>query len=228
MEEIHSRYPSMSDLEVRNLLAQVRLVGENVFKETGVISGGERAKLCFAIMMQEHGNVLILDEPTNHLDLASKEAIEEALSEYTGTIIFVSHDRYLLSKIADRIIELKDGTFKIYEHGFDRYLDVLREEQAAEKRAAEIEKISRPTKDKSAKIYKTKQQRSAEAARKIEIKRIEQEIDNIQVLIDTLSEEITQENVYNNYELMNKKCAEIDQLKNEMDEKFELLVELDI
>lgn len=228
MEEIHSRYPSMSDLEVRNLLAQVRLVGENVFKEAGVISGGERAKLCFAIMMQEHGNVLILDEPTNHLDLASKEAIEEALSEYTGTIIFVSHDRYLLSKIADRIIELKDGTFKIYEHGFDRYLDVLREEQAAEKRAAEIEKISRPTKDKSAKIYKTKQQRSAEAARKIEIKRIEQEIDNIQVLIDTLSEEITQENVYNNYELMNKKCAEIDQLKNEMDEKFELLVELDI
>ena len=63
------------------------------------ISGGERAKLCFAIMMQEHGNVLILDEPTNHLDLSSKEAIEEALQEYTGTIIFVSHDRYLLSKI---------------------------------------------------------------------------------------------------------------------------------
>lgn len=71
MEELHDRYPSLSDLEVRNLLAQVRFVGENVFKEIGVISGGERAKLCFAIMMQEHGNVLILDEPTNHLDLAS-------------------------------------------------------------------------------------------------------------------------------------------------------------
>ena len=70
MEELHSRYPSMSELEVRSLLAQVRLVGENVFKETGVISGGERAKLCFAIMMQEHGNVLILDETTNHLDLS--------------------------------------------------------------------------------------------------------------------------------------------------------------
>ena len=81
MEELHSRYPSLSELEVRSLLAQVRLVGENVFKETGVISGGERAKLCFAIMMQEHGNVLILDEPTNHLDLSTKEAIEEALEE---------------------------------------------------------------------------------------------------------------------------------------------------
>ncbi|MBO5384127.1 MAG: ABC-F family ATP-binding cassette domain-containing protein, partial [Ruminococcus sp.] len=93
MEELHHRYPSMSELEVRSLLAQVRLTGENVFKETGVISGGERAKLCFAIMMQEHGNVLILDEPTNHLDLASKEAIECALEEYTGTVIFVSLDR---------------------------------------------------------------------------------------------------------------------------------------
>ena len=103
MEELHSRYPLMSDLEVRSLLAQVRLVGENVFKETGVISGGERAKLCFAIMMQEHGNVLILDEPTNHLDLSSKEAIEEALAEYTGTVIFVSHDRYLLSKISENL-----------------------------------------------------------------------------------------------------------------------------
>ena len=85
MEEIHSRYPSMSELEVRSLLAQVRLTGENVFKETGVISGGERAKLCFAIMMLEHGNVLILDEPTNHLDLSSKEAIY--LSHTFGELI---------------------------------------------------------------------------------------------------------------------------------------------
>ena len=130
MEELHSRYPLMSDLEVRSLLAQVRLIGENVFKETGVISGGERAKLCFAIMMQEHGNVLILDEPTNHLDLSSKEAIEEALAEYTGTVIFVSHDRYLLSKIADRLIELTDGGYRLHNYGFNKYLDVLREEQA--------------------------------------------------------------------------------------------------
>lgn len=231
MEELHSRYPSMSDLEVRSLLAQVRLVGENVFKETGVISGGERAKLCFAIMMQEHGNVLILDEPTNHLDLSSKEAIEEALEEYTGTVIFVSHDRYLLSKIADRLIELKDGTFRIHEYGFDRYLDVLRDEQAAEKRAADAEKFAKAAeaaKDKSAKVYKTKQQRSAEAARKNEMKRIEKEIDQLQAQIDALTEEISQEEIYSDYELMNKKCAEIEQLKNKIDENFDLLVELDI
>lgn len=231
MEELHSRYPSMSDLEVRNLLAQVRLIGENVFKETGVISGGERAKLCFAIMMQEHGNVLILDEPTNHLDLSSKEAIEEALTDYTGTVIFVSHDRYLLSKIADRLIELKDGSFRMHEYGFNKYLDILRDEQAAEKRAAEAEKFAKAAeaaKEKSAKVYRNKQQRSADAARKNEMRRLEKEIDELQAKIDILTEEIASEEVYSDYELMNMKCSEIETLKNKIDENFDRLVELDV
>ena len=223
MEELHSRYPSMSDLEVRNLLAQVRITGENVFKETGVISGGERAKLCFAIMMQEHGNVLILDEPTNHLDLSSKEAIETAMEEYTGTIIFVSHDRYLLSKIADRLIELTNNSYRIHEYGFEKYLDVLREEQAAEKKAADAEKFAKAAeaaKEKQIKSYRSKQQRSADAARK-------NEIDEFQKQIDILTEEISHEEVYTDYELMNSKCAEIDRLKQLIDDDFEKLIELD-
>lgn len=230
MEELHSRYPSMSELEVRSLLAQVRLVGENVFKETGVISGGERAKLCFAIMMQEHGNVLILDEPTNHLDLSSKEAIEEALEEYTGTIIFVSHDRYLLSKIADRLIELTNGGFRLHNYGFEKYLDVLREEQAEQKRIADAEKFARnaeAAKEKSVKNYRSKQQRSADAARKNKMRRLEKEIDELQLKIDFLTEEIGKEEVYSDYELMNSKCLEIENLKQKIDENFELLIELD-
>ena len=230
MEELHSRYPSLSELEVRSLLAQVRLVGENVFKETGVISGGERAKLCFAIMMQEHGNVLILDEPTNHLDLSTKEAIEEALEEYTGTIIFVSHDRYLLSKIADRLIELTDGGYRCHNFGFEKYLDVLREEQSEQKRAVDEEKRQRAAeaaKEKSEKNYRSKQQRSADAARKNEMRRLEKEIDELQAKIDALTEEIGREEVYSEYELMNAKCAEIDELKQRIDENFELLIELD-
>ena len=230
MEEIHSRYPSMSDLEVRSLLAQVRITGENVFKETGVISGGERAKLCFAIMMQEHGNVLILDEPTNHLDLSSKEAIEKAMEEYTGTIIFVSHDRYLLSKIADRLIELTNNSYRIHEYGFEKYTEVLREEQAAEKKAADAEKLRKSaelSKEKQVKAYRNKQQRSADAARKNEMRRLENEIDEFQARIDALTEEISREEVYTDYELMNEKCAEIDKLKNQIDENFEKLIELD-
>lgn len=230
MEELHSRYPSLSDLEVRSLLAKVRFVGENVFKETGVISGGERAKLCFAIMMQEHGNVLILDEPTNHLDLNSKEAIETALEEYTGTIIFVSHDRYLLSRIADRLIELTDGSYREHNYGFEKYLDVLRAEQAEEKRladAAKFAKAAETAKEKQAKTYRNKQQRSADAARKNEMRRLEKEIDEFQAKIDLLSEEISKEEVYSDYELMNAKCMEIDELKQRIDENFEKLIELD-
>lgn len=230
MEELHHRYPSMSELEVRSLLAQVRLTGENVFKETGVISGGERAKLCFAIMMQEHGNVLILDEPTNHLDLASKEAIEEALEEYTGTVIFVSHDRYLLSKIADRIIELKPNGSEIYEFGFEKYMDVFKERQNAERTAAELEKqhkAEEAAKDKSAKVYKTKQQRSIEAARRNQIKKTEEEIEELQQQLDALNEEITKEDVFSDYELMNSKCLEIEKTKQKIDDLFDVLIELD-
>ncbi len=230
MEELHGRYPLMSELEVRSLLAQVQLVGENVFKETGVISGGERAKLCFAIMMQEHANVLILDEPTNHLDLSSKEAIEEALSEYTGTVIFVSHDRYLLSKIADRLIELTDGECRLHNYNFDKYLDVLREEQAEQKRIADAEKFAKAAeavKEKNVKVYRSKQQRSADAARKNEMRTLEKEIDELQIKIDALTEEIASEEIYSDYELMNSKCAEIEQLKNKIDENFERLIELD-
>ncbi|MDE5764064.1 MAG: ABC-F family ATP-binding cassette domain-containing protein [Ruminococcus sp.] len=230
MEELHSRYPSLSELEVRNLLAQVRFVGENVFKETGVISGGERAKLCFAIMMQEHGNVLILDEPTNHLDLSSKEAIETALEEYTGTVIFVSHDRYLLSRTADRLIELKSGGYRLHNYGFEKYLDILREEQAEEKRIAEAEKNAKAvaeSKEKQTRAYRSKQQRSADAARKNEMRRLEKEIDELQIRIDSLNEEISHEEVYTDYELMNQKCAEIDRLKQKIDEDFEKLIELD-
>ncbi|MBP3250973.1 MAG: ABC-F family ATP-binding cassette domain-containing protein [Ruminococcus sp.] len=230
MEELHSRYPSLSDLEVRNLLAQVRITGENVFKEVGVISGGERAKLCFAIMMQEHGNVLILDEPTNHLDLSSKEAIEQALEEYTGTVIFVSHDRYLLSRIADRLIELTEGGYRTHEYGFEKYLDVLREEQAEEKRIADAEKTAKAAeaaKEKNVRAYRSKQQRSADAARKNEMRRLEKEIDEMQAQIDALTEEIGREEVYSDYELMNQKCGEIDALKQKIDENFELMIELD-
>ncbi|MCM1528443.1 MAG: ABC-F family ATP-binding cassette domain-containing protein [Alistipes sp.] len=230
MEELHSRYPSLSDLEVRNLLAQVRFVGENVFKETGVISGGERAKLCFAIMMQEHGNVLILDEPTNHLDLSSKEAIETALEEYTGTVIFVSHDRYLLSRIADRLIELTAGGYREHNCGFEKYLDILRDEQAAEKRAADAEKQAKAAeaaKEKQTKAYRSKQQRSADAARKNEMRRLEKEIDEFQAQIDALTEEIGREEIYTDYETMTAKCSEIDALKQKIDDNFEKLIELE-
>ena len=142
----------------------------------------------------------------------------------------MSHDRYLLSKIADRLIELTDGTYRLHNYGFEKYLDVLREEQAAERRTIDAEKqqkAAEAAKEKTAKNYRSKQQRSADAARKNEMRRLEKEIDDLQAQIDSLTEEIGREEVYSDYELMNQKCAEIEELKQRIDEDFELLIELD-
>ncbi len=189
IDELHRHYPLMTDLEIRSLLGSVGITGENVFKETGVISGGERAKVCFALMMLEKGNVLILDEPTNHLDITAKEAIEEALAEYDGTIIFVSHDRYLLNRIADKILEIrKDGT-EIYNGDFDYYLDVNKKREIAAQLAADELKRAEEAKnitEKKTAAFKSKEQRSAEAKRRNRIKELEKEIDSKQEMLNAL------------------------------------------
>ncbi len=109
LDELWNAYPMMKETEVRNTLALFRFVGEDVYKEVSVLSGGERARLTLAKLILSHMNLLILDEPTNHLDIGSREALEEALSEYDGTVITVSHDRYFISKLATKIIEIKPG-----------------------------------------------------------------------------------------------------------------------
>lgn len=229
IDELHRHYPLMTDLEIRSLLGSVGITGENVFKETGVISGGERAKVCFALMMLEKGNVLILDEPTNHLDITAKEAIEEALAEYDGTIIFVSHDRYLLNRIADKILEIrKDGT-EIYNGDFDYYLDVNKKREIAAQLAADELKRAEEAKniaEKKTAAFKSKEQRSAEAKRRNRIKELEKKIDAKQEMLNDLQIEITQEEVYSDFVLMNSKCTEINTLKEQIDHMFDEIIEL--
>ena len=106
IDELWDRFPDLTETKIRTVLGNVLLTKDDVFKPVKVISGGERAKLAFCIIMLEKSNVLILDEPTNHLDLVSKEILEKALCEYGGTLIFVSHDRYLLNKVPDKIVEI--------------------------------------------------------------------------------------------------------------------------
>lgn len=229
IDELHRHYPILTDLDIRSLLGSVGITGENVFKETGVISGGERAKVCFALMMLEKGNVLILDEPTNHLDLDAKEAIEQALDEFDGTVIFVSHDRYLLNKIAGRLLEIRaDGT-EIYEGGFDYYLEVNRKRRMEEQLRIDAEKAQKAAEaaaEKSVKAYKSKEQRTLEAKRRNRIRELENAIEDIQQQLDVLQEEITREEVYSDFELMNSKCSLIDELKQKSDEMFDEIIEL--
>lgn len=225
-DELHDRYPALSDFEVRSLLGQVRLTGENVFKETGVISGGERAKLCFAILMMEHGNVLLLDEPTNHLDLSTKEILEQALSEFDGTILFVSHDRYLLDRIADNLFVLENGTLERFKGKFSAYQEQIRRKTEAEQAAAAEEKRKKAEEDKKS-GYRSKEQRSLEAKRRAEQKRIEQEMDALQTEQNTLQDSLSDPAVSGDYEKMQQVCMRLEEIRQQQDDLLEALILLE-
>lgn len=216
MEEVHSRYRTMNDLQIRSLLGAVRMVGENVFKPISVISGGERAKLCFAIMMLERGNVLILDEPTNHLDIDTKEVLEKALCDFDGTIIFVSHDRYLLNRLATRILEITPNSAESFNGGFDEYMEVKRANQLAEEKqleAQKAEKAKQEAAEKSVKAYRSKEQRSADAKKRNRIRELEKEIERLEAEMQILQEEMASPEVCQNYQLMQEKCTEFEHKK---------------
>ena len=122
-DEISDAYPAMTNTEIRNVLAAFLFTGEDVFKQVKSLSGGEQGRLSLAKLMLTEANFLLLDEPTNHLDITSKEILEEALREYTGTVLYVSHDRYFINQTATRILDLCNGTFVNYLGNYDYYLE---------------------------------------------------------------------------------------------------------
>ena len=226
MQEIHDRVPSWTDLEVRKLLGQVRLTGENVFKPVGVLSGGERAKVCFAVMMLEHGNVLILDEPTNHLDIAMKEVIEEAMQSFTGTLLFVSHDRYLLDKVADHILELKADDAVTYQGGFQKWLEAQQKQPEPEETPA-AKTAASGGKPAEKPAYRSKKQRAQQAKMRADLRSLEQQLDKMQEELDTLTAELTDEAVCSDYQLMQEKCQRMEELRVQMDETMEQMILLE-
>lgn len=229
LEEIMDRYPRLSEQQARSVLGAVLLTGENVFKPISVLSGGERAKLCFAIMALNRGNVLVLDEPTNHLDLSTKEVLEDALAEFGGTIILVSHDRYLLNKVASRIIEIKHDEVNSYEGNFDAYSEAvnaarqLKMQSEAEIKRAEEEKSY---KENKARQYRSKEQRAADAQKRNRIRELEKEIEDTEVLIFELENAISDPEIASDYSKMSEKCKELEEAKTALDQKMDEWAEL--
>lgn len=229
LEEIMDRYPRLSEQQARSVLGAVLLTGENVFKPISVLSGGERAKLCFAIMALNRGNVLVLDEPTNHLDLSTKEVLEDALAEFGGTIILVSHDRYLLNKVASRIIEIKHDEVNSYEGNFDAYSEAvnaarqLKMQSEAEIKRAEEEKAY---KENKAKQYRSKEQRAADAQKRNRIRELEKELEDTEVLIFELENAISDPEIASDYSKMSEKCKELEEAKTALDQKMDEWAEL--
>ena len=162
METIHDEVPDWKNEEVRTLLGRFLFSGETVFKKVGSLSGGEKARLALAKMLLQPVNLLILDEPTNHLDIPAKEMMESALQEYEGTVLLVSHDRYFISQVANKIVEIRDGEFRVYLGDYHYYLDKLAEEKEQERQAKlAAEKAAK----KAAKAAKAAQKKAAAKGR---------------------------------------------------------------
>jgi ATP-binding cassette subfamily F protein 3 len=136
METIHDEVPDWKNEEVRTLLGRFLFSGETVYKKVESLSGGEKARLALAKMLLRPANLLMLDEPTNHLDIPAKEMLEEAIQNYDGTALIVSHDRYFISKVANKIVEIRDGEFRTYLGDYHYYLNKIAEEKEQARLAA--------------------------------------------------------------------------------------------
>lgn len=162
LETIHDEVPDWTNEEVRTLLGRFLFSGDMVFKTVDALSGGEKARLALAKMLLRPANLMMLDEPTNHLDIPAKEMLEEALQHYDGTVLLVSHDRYFISKVATKIVEIRDGELCLYRGDYHYYLDKLAEEEAARQQAT-LEAERKAKAELKRKKQKDKQKAKADA-----------------------------------------------------------------
>ena len=225
-EEISDAYPTLTETEIRNMLAAFLFTNDDVFKLISSLSGGERGRVSLAKLMLSEANFLILDEPTNHLDIASKEILEEALNSYTGTVLYVSHDRYFINQTATRILELTNQAVVNYIGDYDYYLE--KKEELTEKYAP-IQPTEETASDEAAPAASegklTWQQQKEEQARKrkqeAELKKTEQRIEELETRDREIDETLVLPDVCTNV----GRCAELSREKDKIQAELEELYE---
>ena len=225
-EEISDDYPTLTNTEIRNVRAAFLFTGEDVFKRISDLSGGERGRVSLAKLMLSEANFLILDEPTNHLDILSKEILEQALNRYTGTVFYVSHDRYFINQTATRILELTGNTLVNYIGNYDYYLEKKDElTKIYVPSATEEETASLPSSSAETAGKLTWQQQKEEQARirkrQNELKKTEDRIHVLEVRDKEIDELMMQEEVFTNV----AKCVELNKEKTAVNEELEQLYE---
>ena len=224
-EEISDTYPTLTETEIRNMLAAFLFTGDDVFKVISSLSGGERGRVSLAKLMLSEANFLILDEPTNHLDIASKEILEEALNSYTGTVFYVSHDRYFINQTATRILELTNQAVVNYIGDYDYYLEKKEELTTAYAGAASTSSsVSDNSTDKNVSESKLSWQEQKEAQARLrkrqnELKKTEERIGELEDRDGEIDALMVQEEIFTN----SVKCQELAKEKATIAEELEEL-----
>lgn len=181
-EEISDDYPTLNNTEIRNVLAAFLFTAEDVFKQIKSLSGGEKGRVSLAKLMLSEANLLILDEPTNHLDITSKEILEDAINNYTGTVLYVSHDRYFINRTADRILDLRDNILTEYLGDYDYYVEKREQLTSQAVTASNISVANNTAKNEQAALdYKAQKEAAAKAKRQAkELEKLEAEIEKLE------------------------------------------------
>lgn len=229
-DEISDDYPSLNNTQIRNTLAAFQFTGDEVFQEIRSLSGGEKGRVSLAKLMLSEANFLILDEPTNHLDITSKEILEEALNNYSGTVLYVSHDRYFINRTATRILELVNRTFVNYIGNYDYYLEKKEEltracasggQQASSSVPASGSSGDAPSGSKLS-WQEQKELQAKERKRKNDLKKTEEEISRLEERNAQIDHDMTLEEVYSN----SVRCQELASEHAENEKRLEELYEL--
>ena len=213
MDTMWKAYPRMYETPLRTALGAMGLTGEDAYRLVGQLSGGERARLKLAMICLAGSNVLVLDEPTNHLDLPSKEVLQQALSEYEGTLIIVSHDRYLLDRVPNRIFAIENGKLTQYKGGYGDYLKA-RAEQGSEKSAPTHTKTDSEQKKQ---YNRGKEQRREDARRRKEYAEAEALIHTLEEELEAAKAEMSLDSVQNDYQRLQELCTLIEEKQQLLD-----------
>ena len=219
-QEISDEYPSLTNTKIRNLLAAFLFTGDDVMKRISDLSGGEKGRVSLAKLMLSNANFLILDEPTNHLDIMSKEILEDALNQYSGTVLYVSHDRYFMNRTAHRILELSDGRLTNYLGNYDYYL--MKKEQVISKDANKVP-ISNPVSESVSKTdwKQQKEEQANKRKKENDLKKWEAKIDELEKEKESLTERMYDPSIATDVEKLQKISEKLKETEQKLEEAYE-------
>ena len=226
LDYVWDQYPSMNEKDIRAVLGRFLFVQEDVKKIINDLSGGEKARLQLALLMLERNNVLILDEPTNQLDIDSKEMLEQALSQFQGTILFVSHDRYFINQLANKVLNIDESGGQLYLGDYQYFLDKVEEQQALAQHQATNDSATEQHDTTTNNYTSQKEQKKLQRQITRQIEQCEQDIETYEAQIDDIDVQLTQPEVYSDPEKANALAIEKQQTEQQLEQALELWEEL--